>query len=186
MSYTKFVTSYFSSQLTVSAQMLLHVQKCRERADRQKTIWANEGLIKLPAPTMKPTSSAWSLYDSYSLMGWCMSDLDYEIQNVDSPDACWTQCYDMFGATLVAIDWEDNYCYCQDSCACRADVGSPSIQLLVHKDFALPSEECACYEGCASCDGPGEFDCSECSDGSKVVDDDGDGYGACISGDTVF
>lgn len=37
-----------------------------------------------------------------------------------------------------------------------------------------------CYPGCKTCDGPGEYDCNSCTDGSPIEnDDDGDGYGSC-------
>tara|TARA_Y100001958_G_scaffold158474_1_gene156452 strand:+ start:6959 stop:7279 length:321 start_codon:yes stop_codon:yes gene_type:complete len=37
-----------------------------------------------------------------------------------------------------------------------------------------------CYPGCASCDGPGPYDCSSCVDGGPIENnDDRDGFGSC-------
>ena len=37
----------------------------------------------------------------------------------------------------------------------------------------------SCSDGCATCDGPGAWDCNSCNDGSSPIDDDGDGGGCC-------
>jgi hypothetical protein len=39
----------------------------------------------------------------------------------------------------------------------------------------------SCYTGCLSCDQSGPEDCTSCTDGSTVIDADGDGYGSCSS-----
>ena len=51
--------------------------------------------------------------------------LDYEIGFYSGED-CWAQCDAMFGAELVAVDWDvEGYCYCQNDCRCMNDVGDP-------------------------------------------------------------
>ena len=74
-----------------------------------------------PQPTLSPpTITRWG-----SGLGWCDSDLDYEIGSY-SGDECWRQCEAIYGPALVAVDWDtEGYCYCQNDCRCMNDVGYP-------------------------------------------------------------
>ena len=68
--------------------------------------------------------------------GWCDSDLDYEIGFYSGED-CWAQCDAMFGAELVAVDWDvEGYCYCQNDCRCMNDVGDPGVFLATQGSIA--------------------------------------------------
>ena len=54
-----------------------------------------------PQPTLSPpTITRWG-----SGLGWCDSDLDYEIGSY-SGDECWRQCEAIYGPALVAVDWD--------------------------------------------------------------------------------
>ena len=74
-----------------------------------------------PQPTLSPpTITRWG-----SGLGWCDSDLDYEIGSY-SGDECWRQCEAIYGPALVAVDWDtEGHCYCQNDCRCMNDVGYP-------------------------------------------------------------
>ena len=68
-----------------------------------------------------------------SSMGWCYSELDEHIGCTASPGDCWTMCEDAYGDDLVAIDWGDGECYCQNDCQCMEDVGDdPQARLDRH------------------------------------------------------
>ena len=60
--------------------------------------------------------------------GWCRSELDFEIGNYNGTE-CWAACEAMFGAELVAVDWDATDCYCQDACACMDDHLDPGVGL---------------------------------------------------------
>ena len=69
-------------------------------------------------------------------VGWCDSDLDYEI-GFYSGEECWAQCDAMYGSALVAADWDvEGYCYCQNDCRCMNDVGDPGVFLATQKSIA--------------------------------------------------
>merc|ERR1719409_481917 len=77
-------------------------------------------------------------------MGWCYSELDDDIGCTASPGDCWAMCEDGYGDDLVAIDWEDGECYCQDDCLCMVDVGNDESYLITRDDYfnnsPLPQE----------------------------------------------
>ena len=54
-----------------------------------------------PQPTLSPpTITRWG-----SGLGWCYSDLDYDIGGY-SGDECWRECEAIYGAALVAVNWD--------------------------------------------------------------------------------
>ena len=86
-----------------------------------------------------------------SSMGWCYSDLDELIGCTASPGDCWAMCEDAYGDDLVAIDWEDGECYCQNDCLCMAEAGQEESYLITREGFgrrsAALSYECSPGEG---------------------------------------
>ena len=90
-------------------------------------------------------------------VGWCMSTLDEFVGCTASPSECWATCEAAYGDDLVAIDWVDGSCYCQDACPCM-DQDSSAV-LITRDTVTLPSncttcdyyeaalhDECAYYE----------------------------------------
>jgi len=80
--------------------------------------------------------------DEYQGAGWCHGGADDGIGNMNTASECWDACESKYSSALVAIDWWQGSCYCQDACECMANVGDDDVTLLVKKDFELP-EECA-------------------------------------------
>jgi hypothetical protein len=83
----------------------------------------------------------------YGDAGWCFGGVDEYVGKYYSAEACWNKCYSEYGNDLVAVDWwpngysggQKNLCYCQDSCACRADSGSGGV-LLMSSSEVYPAE----------------------------------------------
>ena len=78
---------------------------------------------------------------TYTGEGWCFSELDFEIEGVATPELCWETCLGNYGDDLVAIDWYEGYCYCQDDCTCMQD--APPGVVAITRDSAvdaLPSK----------------------------------------------
>jgi hypothetical protein len=108
--------------------------------------------------------------------GWCYSPLDYEILNVEDAATCWSVCGDKFGAdVIVAVDYyEDQSCYCQNSCECMSDIGDEGT-LIVEAGLELP-------DGCPSYSMSFSFsmsmDCAaDCSD--EILSTEGDHDAFC-------
>ena len=84
-------------------------------------------------------------------MGWCYSELDDDIGCTASPGDCWAMCEDAYGDDLVAIDWEDGECYCQNDCQCMEDVGEDETYLITRDSFAALPHECGYSYPSGSC-----------------------------------
>jgi hypothetical protein len=80
-------------------------------------------------------------------------------------------------SSCVAID------PCYDDDAINEYPTDGTVSLFVDDDDGSSysySYAYSCYEGCASCDGPGNMDCDSCDNGCDVEGDaDQDGYGSC-------
>ena len=81
---------------------------------------------------------------TYTGEGWCFSELDFEIEGaVATPELCWETCLDNYGDDLVAIDWYEGWCYCQDDCQCMEDTDLEEEVVTITRNSAvdaLPSE----------------------------------------------
>lgn len=87
-------------------------------------------------------------YTNYGDGGWCFGGVDDYIGRYSSAEACWDACYDEYSTDLISVDYwpdgfstgtsDDNLCYCQDACPCRADSGSGSILLIDNSISTLP------------------------------------------------
>ena len=83
---------------------------------------------------------------TYSDAGWCFSELNFQLADaVETPELCYAQCLYLYGDDLVAIDWYDESCYCQDACQCMEESEGPDGvgPVTITRDSAvdaLPSE----------------------------------------------
>ena len=81
---------------------------------------------------------------TYTGEGWCFSELDFEIEGVATPELCWETCLDNYGDDLVAIDWYEGYCYCQDDCTCMQD--APPGVVAITRDSAVDALPDVCED----------------------------------------
>ena len=68
--------------------------------------------------------------------GYCSGGLEEWMGCAKSPADCWELCVSDHLDDLVAINWEEDECYCQTGCQCMEDIGDDELYLIT-RDSAV-------------------------------------------------